>query len=994
LTFLLFAMVITVSSCGGGGGGATGPTSPNTDSSSNLVITVTPVVSTLPANTLDYPAFNGSPFQTQVDVRVAFGNGQGVATGTIVHLQTNNGSIAFVGIPDDPSTDDIDEFAEGFVGVNQETIGSNATFYIRSFTSPGTATFTANATHPTNGRNFETTFNFTVTPGPDPTVVLLDAILPRTTLPINALDTPFYSGTPFQMEADVQVKDVFGNFTNPAAGSTGDSLVNVSITPANVLYFTTLDDVTTIDVDEFIAPRLIQGSIEMNSGHGSLFLWSRGIPGIATVTLSAIEAGTGRQLSNTFNITVVDDGSDPGTPTSVVLNNDGGALYTNGSGGASSNGLNVNVTSGAVPVLDPQVNNVNLTLITDAGNSGERLSGTNVSGSSVQGTSINVATVNGIVNALVSSGSNSNTITVVATADRADNNVDNGVQDAITSRVNYIISDGVLWALDLTTSRLDVLTVNGEITSDPGATELIYDFQDGTYSLLISAIATDKSGNPALPQTLQFGMINSPISGYPDNGSGSFVISGFDGNPQEGGSSFSAVGGAFITAAQGVQASDTLIVFGEESLGNEDLESAVSVASVNSETNLTIVERFNRNDETGSINNDGGVLPYAIGRAVDGNISATAVINNIGVASTRLNYPVSQLGKLAAIYVKGQGPINNNTVKSITDVSLITFPGVEGFNGQSSRLIASPASIPGNRSVNIVVCLEDSAQNRLPGRFVSFSYVGEGSGSIDGFSGSGTMLNPTGASGCTVGLATTTGVIPGSTETGFDFVAGLITCDLTDSSNTNCIDVTSSASGVLNANPSAIFGSGEDTITLTLYDGSGNPIEGAAISGSCDQVPGGFLSIESGPSLTDAFGQSIVVVSSALDAPDAGLNGSCTFATASGSPTVTVNFTGGDSCALGNPSPVPPTNACEVTAQFRVGGTVTGMTSTGPLVLQNNNGSDVTITGNSSFLFAPQNDGTVYLITVLTQPPGQTCSVSGGVGTLTSNVTNVAVTCM
>jgi hypothetical protein len=909
LTFLLFAMVITISSCGGGGGGATGGNNSG-GSSNSLVITVTPVASSLPANTLGYPAFIGSPFQTQVNIRVAFENGQGVATGTIVHLQTSDASIAFVGIPDDPTTTDVDEFDQGFVGVNQETIGSNATYYIRSDSTPGTVTFTANATHPTNGRNFERTFNFTVTAGPDPTVVQLDAVLPRTTLPVNSQNTAFFQGTPFMMEADIQVKDVFGNFTSPVIGASGQPEVNVSITPANVLYFTPNDDIGTVDVNEFIAPELTQGVIQINSGRGNLFLWSRNIPGTATVTLSAIEAGSGLTLTQTFSVTVVDDGSDPGTPTSVVLNN-GGSLYINGSGGATSQGVNVTVSSGTLPVLDPQVNNVNLTLLTDSANSGEKLSGTNASGSSVQGTNINVATVNGIANAIVSSGNNSNTITVRATVDRADNNVSNGIQDGISTVTNYIVSDGVLWALDLTTSALDTLTVNGEILSDPDATQLIYDFQDGTYSLLISAIGTDKAGNPALPQTLQFGMINSPLTGYPENGSGSFVISGVDGNPQEGGSSFTSIGGSFITAAQGVQVSDTLLVFGEESLGNEDLESAVSVSSVNSQTNLTILERFNRNDETGSINNDGGVLPYAIGRAVDGNISATAVINDVGVASTRLNYPVSQLGRLAAIYVKGQGPINNNIVKSIVDVSLITFPGVSGFNGQLSSLTASPGSIPGNSSnIVISVCLRDSAQNPLPGRFVNFSYTGEGTGIIDGVSNSGTMSNPTGFNGCAVGLASTTGVLPGNADGGFNFVAGGITCDLDGTDNTNCIDVIASTSGVLNANPSSVIGSGSRTITLTLYDGSGNTIEGAPLSGSCTQPAGGSLGIISGLLPTNANGTSVVTVSASLDAPNGGLSGACTFATASGSPSVVVNFSGGDACVLVAPSPLPPGGAC------------------------------------------------------------------------------------
>ena len=908
LTFLLIAMTVTLSSCGGGGGGATGGNIGNSQGDS-LTIVANPGVLSLPANTLGYPVFSGSPFETQVDVKVSFGNGQGVATGTIVHMQTNNTAVAVVGIPDDPTTTAENERIIDYVGANQETVGSTASYFIRA-NGVGTAIFTVNATHPTNGRNFSTTFNFTVTEGPDPTVQQLEAITPRNSLPVNNQAIAHFNGTPFMMEADVQFKDVFGNLTNPEVDGDGNPVVNVSISPASVLYFTTNDDPSTADINEFIAPELTQGSIIMNSGHGNLYLWSKNIPGTATVTLSATEAGSGFVVSTSFNVDVVDDGSNPGQPSSIVLTNNGAALYVNGSGGATSQNLNITVTSGSQPVLDPQVNNVKLSLITDGVNSGEKLTGTNVSGSSVQGTSVNIGTVNGIANILVNSGVNPNTIIVTATVDRADNNVDNGIQDGITATRSYIVSDGVLWALELASPALDALTVNAETANDG-----TIDFQDGTYSLVISAIATDKGGNPALPQTLQFGMINSPITGYPNSGPGSFVIAGFDGNPQEGGKTFTSTSGAFLTAAGGAQPSDILVVFGEESLGNEDLESAVTVASVSSQTSLSIVEKFNRNDETGSINNDFGILPYAIGRAVDGNITATAVINENGVATTRLNYPVSQLGRLAAVFVKGQGTVSNGVIRTVTDVELTAFPGVEGFNDQSSTLTVSPNIIPGNvNNIGFTVCVADSARNPLPGRSISFSYVGgNGQGIIDGQTGSGVMTQRTDTNGCSSGLVSTNGLIPGSSggDNGFNFFAGTVTCDLGNSSGSTCMEVVPPSNGVLNANPSAFIGRGTVPITLTLYDGAGQPISGASISGTCDQVDGGSLAILSGPSVTNANGQSSVTVSVSLDGIGEALNGTCTFATASGDPTVDVNFTGGDACSLGAgvlPSPVPPAN--------------------------------------------------------------------------------------
>jgi 6-phosphogluconolactonase (cycloisomerase 2 family) len=81
---------------------------------------------------------------------------------------------------------------------------------------------------------------------------------------------------------------------------------------------------------------------------------------------------------------------------------------------------------------------------------------------------------------------------------------------------------------------------------------------------------------------------------------------------------------------------------------------------------------------------------------------------------------------------------------------------------------------------------------------------------------------------------------------------------------------------------------------------------------------------------------------------------------------------------------------------FTVGGSVSGLTGTG-LVLQNSGGSNLSVTGNGAFTFSQSvQTNTSYAVTVLTQPtnPAQTCTVSGGSGTVSgANVTNVSVTC-
>jgi len=80
---------------------------------------------------------------------------------------------------------------------------------------------------------------------------------------------------------------------------------------------------------------------------------------------------------------------------------------------------------------------------------------------------------------------------------------------------------------------------------------------------------------------------------------------------------------------------------------------------------------------------------------------------------------------------------------------------------------------------------------------------------------------------------------------------------------------------------------------------------------------------------------------------------------------------------------------------YTIGGTVTGLTGTG-LILQDNGGDNLTITGNTTFTFATKiAKGLTYNVAIFASPtaPVQTCTVSGGQGTAAANVTTVVITC-
>jgi Tol biopolymer transport system component len=79
---------------------------------------------------------------------------------------------------------------------------------------------------------------------------------------------------------------------------------------------------------------------------------------------------------------------------------------------------------------------------------------------------------------------------------------------------------------------------------------------------------------------------------------------------------------------------------------------------------------------------------------------------------------------------------------------------------------------------------------------------------------------------------------------------------------------------------------------------------------------------------------------------------------------------------------------------YTVGGTVTGLTG-GTVIVLNNGGDELSVSADGDFQFVtPLVDGSNYIVTVSTQPVGQTCAVSNESGTISgANVSDVAVTC-
>jgi hypothetical protein len=107
----------------------------------------------------------------------------------------------------------------------------------------------------------------------------------------------------------------------------------------------------------------------------------------------------------------------------------------------------------------------------------------------------------------------------------------------------------------------------------------------------------------------------------------------------------------------------------------------------------------------------------------------------------------------------------------------------------------------------------------------------------------------------------------------------------------------------------------------------------------------------------------------------------------------------GASClwtACGGQTPPPASPDGGTPAVVAIGGTVTGLAGSG-LVLSDSAGEDLRIAADGAFAFAaPMPSGAAFTVTVTGQPtsPSQTCTVSGGSGTVGAGaVTSVAVAC-
>lgn len=890
---------LVLAACGGGssnnsfGGGGT----------ANL--SVTAASNTVTVNPQNFAPDPDSPYTTQVTVRLRAANGTAVADGTSVTLASSNSSRGVVSPIDAPS--------ETGSSATSPTSGGLAQFWFTAGEQTGTVTLTASAADPASGNNLSSSVQVTVEAGTSDDQRL--SVTGSSTMPTNTQGVPIFFGSPFINELTIEYVGANGQAGTPADGEIG-----VAIAPVTLGAFSTLDDPETDDVNEFFV-LLGSGPVDMTAGVSTIFVHSFDQPGPVTVSVSVLDANTGEQFSTEFVIDI-EDGAADFLPAQLDFSVDPQPVYAQGAGGASTKNIQLIVRdSGGNVVPNPEAdgvswNNVRLQLEAPAG-SGARLSGTGADGP-VNGTDISVRTVNGIANFALNAGSETGTHRIIATVDRADNNVDQGITDPLQAETSAEVGDGRLFALELVSPILNAIlvnpTVNGITTSfelevDPVTGALVPADPDGTYSLTVTVQGTDRVGNPVLPgTTVNFGKIDDPMTpGLPRF----FVFSGPDGNPQEAGTLFSVFDPleGFLddpTAVdEAVEPGDTVALFGKLVPGNREHEAVRFVANVIDDSGVNVTEPFNPNNQTGSPVNDGFVIPWVIGRSQVGNIDQSVTLDEFGRGSVQMTYPINSVGRPIVLWTQGVR-VESAGNKTVADVEASRFPGVAPL-----LLTATPGTITANSDSVVRLCLTDGLQSPVEGAFITGAITeGAANGTLDGSPMTTTTGNPTGVdgAGCVNTVVNISGIPPEGDEATITFSYDEAEAE---------VRVVPPGAAVLLVDPSLINDVTLSTFTrqidLTLLDGSGSPISGAQLVGECES-DGGILELQVAPGVTDGNGETTasVLVGMAGCGTDGGTyprTGTCTFTTTSGSPEGFLTVVGIDVLGLGvSPPPVgcPP----------------------------------------------------------------------------------------
>ena len=653
----------------------------------------------------------------------------------------------------------------------------------------------------------------------------------------------------FTTEITAVVRDSQGNVI-PGGGPVEFS-VQGGRTDIGALYQPDFEDkveITLADGSTQEVPAAFWGlPMDVSGSQARVLFQSHTKTGPATIT-AVYEAPNGGVASESITIDVTSPTA-TGFPSTFDVNVNPNPIFITGQDRNDQATVEAYLMDAAnQPVNAPSGNNVRAEIM------GDDLGGAYLIGSDGQrGQSITTSTTgdSGLARFTVLSGNQSGSLHLKLTADGEDNNVDNGIQQAVVKEDTVSISDGRVASLSFGGPFIDAI-INNQASAEIEEGEFI---DQGVYSRSVTVVVQDAEGNPIPNETVRFGLIDSPIESgtFPNPGfspqpstptttSGPrFAIQGTHGNPVEGGSTFTQTDGVNLVA-EGVHQLDRLVLWPDEQGTEREMLVSRLVATLPTEQSLTVTRNFPFNEVPGYV--DGNNIPWVVGRAQYGNIGATAVTDENGAAQTFVNYPVSRLNQPAIITAEAENGVT-------THFGLYYAGVAEG------SLTSSVTSIPPNDTTPVTMCATDA--NRVPRPGIDLS-----AGLTNGVTVSGSLT--TGANGCASFTLNTEGVPAGSESFEIPFSSG--------AGEDESIEITVEAAASVEApvisiggQDTSTVGDFQRTVTVSVLDSNGQPAPGQTV------ILG--TGVPSDADDTDSPAPAIVATSSATETTDS--NGVATF---------------------------------------------------------------------------------------------------------------------
>ncbi|MDG4554550.1 MAG: hypothetical protein P9E24_09930 [Candidatus Competibacter sp.] len=388
----------------------------------------------------------------------------------------------------------------------------------------------------------------------------------KTTLPLNITNAGINPSGPYTNTITVVVKQNGNLFPAPNV-----AISIVSGLSSGALFYLDGNEEHEDDNGNPLAFRRL--TFEDTDGIVTAHFHANSTPGTVVLAATATDPNTGQSISANLTINVTGGGTGGvggGKPAMVNFVMDPTPVYIRTNPDGTTTVPQRNFKLFQLFVLDDFAQSVSpsgghmlrIELLPNRPNGGEWLSATDAAGNTQQGATILTDPIGGAATVTLHSGTVPGTVLIAATADRADNNVDNGIQMPITNYASVPIGTGEIKSLTFTGPFADA--VNGRWNSlaaqlvDPTTLNPCPDIGpppdvrcwadvlwDGTFIRYINVIASDPYGNPPPAGTpITFRLIDSPldmlVNRYPEQGHGQFAITGYNGDPQEGGWEFFA----------------------------------------------------------------------------------------------------------------------------------------------------------------------------------------------------------------------------------------------------------------------------------------------------------------------------------------------------------------------------------------------------------------------------------------------------------------------